>query len=333
MNPRRRILWAVSVIACLTAAGAAGYVWLEGLSWLDAVYLTVATISTVGYGDIVPHSRAGQIFTSALIIAGVGVTLYLISQIAQDLLDGHLRGVLQRRSMMRKISRNENHVVVCGFGRFGRVVVDDLVDAGRVVVVVERDPDAEDELVRRGVDYLIDSASDDEVLRQAGVEHAGAMVVATSDEAESVFITLSARELNPGLEIHARGESDSAIRRLKRAGANHVTSPYQMGGMRTAATILRPSVVDFLELSIAGRSEGIDLEEVRIGTGASITSHAIADLERDNPQLRIIALKRPDRAIQLVPDASERVEAGDHLVVIGDRLHLSRLAQAALPSA
>jgi voltage-gated potassium channel len=327
---RFRAVSAAAWLAVLTAVGATGFVWLEGLAWPDALYLTVVTLSTVGFGDLAPETGAGRLFTTALIVSGVGVVFYLIAQIARDVLDGRLRDLLRRDSRMRKIEKLSGHVIVCGYGRFGRVVADELLSAKRKVVVIESDPTLEAPLERSGAEYVMGSATSDEVLLSAGLEHADALVLATSSEADSVFITLFAKEVKPDIRVHARAESESAVRRIRRAGADYVNSPYQMGGVRTAASILNPSVVDFLEISLPQRSEEIGMEEVRIDAGSEIAGRRVLAIEREHPRLRIVALKRPGRSIELVPDPQEEVEGGDHLVVIGQSDPLSRLAHHAL---
>ncbi len=329
MQSRPRILLAIGYLVLLTACGAVGFVLIEGMNWTDAIYLSVVTISTVGFGDITPVTPAGRFFTLALIGTGVGTALYLISVIAQDVLEGRLRDFVNRSSMMREIRKHSGHVIVCGYGRFGRVVVGELERAGRTVVVIEEDTSLESDLVLCGLDFILGSAADDDTLIAAGIHRADAIVVGTSTDATSVFITLSARELNPEIRIHARGESESAIRRLTRAGANFVTSPYQMGGLRTATAILRPSVVEFLDLSRPNSRTEIDLEEVRVEPGSEVLDRTVGELEADYSQLRIIALKRRDESIELVPDANVSILAGDHMVVIGEREQLLGLARQA----
>jgi voltage-gated potassium channel len=193
INSRVGLRSAALLLSCITAIGTAGFVLVEEVSWLDALYMTVMTISTVGFGDIAPATEAGRLFTVVLIITGVGAVLALISVIAGEILEGGLRDYYQRSSMMRKIEKEEHHVLVCGFGRYGKVVVDELLRAGRVVVIIEQDPSIEPELANRHLDYIIGSAADDEVLLHAAVSNADAIVIATSDEATSVFIALSAR--------------------------------------------------------------------------------------------------------------------------------------------
>ena len=327
---RFRAISAIALLAALTLVGAAGFVCLEGLSWSDALYLTVVTLSTVGFGDLAPETGTGRLFTIALIVSGVGVVFYLISRIARDVLEGRLRDLLRRGSRMRKIEKLSGHVIVCGYGRYGRVVVDELLSASRKVVIVESDPALEAALASSGAEYVIGSATDDEVLLGVGIERAEALVLATSSEADNVFVTLFAKEMKPDIRVHARGESESAVRRIRRAGADYVNSPYQMGGLRTAASILNPSVVDFLEISLPQRSEDIGLEEVQVDAGSEIVGQPVLAIEREHPRVRIVALKRPGRSIELVPDPDQEVEGGDFLVVIGASDQLSRLAHHAL---
>ncbi|MCP4037557.1 MAG: hypothetical protein GY733_11515 [bacterium] len=329
MYSRPEFLRAIAYLFALTVFGACGFVLLEGMDWAEAIYVSVVTISTVGYGDIVPVTPAGRFFTALLITMGVGAALYLVSVIAQEVLEGRLQAFFQRSSMMREIRKHSRHVIVCGFGRYGKVVVEEMKRAGRTVVVIEEDNALEGDLVASGVDFLVGSAADDDALLAAGIERAEAIVVATSVDATSVFITLSARELSPDIRIHARGESDQAVRRLKRAGADYVNSPYQMGGQRTAASILRPSVVDFLDLSHPRSPTEIDLEEVSVEAGSELEQCSVAQIEERYSQLRIIALKRGELSIELVPDAQTQVDPGDHLVVIGERDQLMGLARQA----
>lgn len=329
MNPLQRILLAATGLVILAALGAIGFAVLERLPWQDALYLSVATISTVGYGDIVPLTASGRLFAVALIAVGVGLALYLVSLIAGDVFEGRLQGVLHRSSMMREIRKHQGHVIVCGYGRFGRVVVEELMRVGRQVVVIDNDPALAPELDRQGIEHVIGSADDDETLIAAGIGRADALVTGISGEAVCVFVTLAARELNPDLRIHARGESDACVRRLRRAGADFVTSPYQMGGLRTAASILRPAVVDFLDLSLPNSIEEIDLEELRVDAGSELEGLAVFEIEGAPGNLRVIALKRGNESIRLVPDPGLKVNVDDHLVVIGERERLLTLAKRA----
>jgi voltage-gated potassium channel len=211
----------------------------------------------------------------------------------------------------------------------GRVVAEEIAKRRVPLVIVDADPGKESDLMRLGVPYLIGSALSDEILERAGVRRAQALVAATASDPDNVFITLSAREKNSRIVIHARGESDGGLRRLRLAGADQAISAYQSGGMRIAASILRPSVVDFLEISLESRGEEVDLEQVRVGAGGAIIGRAIASLEEEIPRLRIVALKRGADPILMVPAPATQVADGDQLVVIGERRSLEVLAQLA----
>lgn len=326
-SPGARFLAAIAGIVVVIVAGALGYMLIEGFSLLDALYMTVITVSTVGYGEVHPLDTAGRIFTIALIIAGVGTVLYLLTSVGEMVIEGQLREHLGATAMQRRIHNLKDHVIICGFGRFGRVVAEELIGNSVPVVIIEPDAAKEAALVRLGAPYILASALDDAILEDAAVGAARALVAATGSDADNVYITLSAREKNAALSIHARGESEAGMRRLRQAGANQVVSAYQRGGSRVAAMILRPAVVDFLELATPGRGDEVDLEEIRAEAGSRLLGQKIGEIERDSPRLRIVALKRGDKT-SLIPDAMIEVQAGDYLVAIGDRASLSRLAES-----
>lgn len=233
--------------------------------------------------------------------------------------------------MERKLEHLSGHVIVCGYGRFGRVVVGELARAGVPLVIVDADAEREPELTRTGHPFLIGSATRDDVLLHAGVTRARAIVIATGSDADNVYITLTARELHPPLAIHARGESEAALRRLVQAGATRAVSAHQLGGLRMAATLLRPSVVEFVELTRPRVGEEVDLEEVRIAQGSASIGLTVGALEQRAPRLRVVGLKRADARMQLVPDEDFAIAAGDLLVVIGERTSVEQIARIAAP--
>jgi voltage-gated potassium channel len=316
---------ALAGIVVLTAGGTLGYMAIEHMSPLDALYMTVITISTVGYAEVKPLDEAGRIFTMGLIVTGVGTAFYLFAAVTQFVVEGQLREIVGRAAMKRRIEQLEGHVVICGFGRMGRVVAEEVTSSGGQVVVIERDPSREAELTAGTLFFVIGSALDDRVLEEAGVRRARAIVVVTASDADNVYITLSARAINPKIAIHARGESEAGLQHLRMAGADQAISAYQWGGIRLAASLMRPSVVDFLELSFPGRGAEIDLEEVRVAEGSALIGQAITAVEQSSTRLRIVALKRGNAPSALIPDPATRIEAGDFLVAIGDRDTLRRL--------
>ena len=325
MSPGRRFLVAIAGIVVLTAGGTAGYMAIEHMPAFDALYMTVITISTVGYGEVKPLGEGGRIFTMGLIVTGVGTAFYLFAAVTQFVVEGQLREIVGRVAMKRRIEQLEDHVVICGFGRMGRVVAEEVTRSGGEVVVIERDPVREGALAAGGLPYVIGSALEDRVLEEAGVRRARAIVVVTASDADNVYITLSARTMNPKIRIHARGESEAGLQHLRMAGADQAISAYQWGGLRLAASIMRPSVVDFLELSFPGRGAEVDLEEIRVAESSALVGQTIAAVEHSSTRLRVVALKRGNAPSALIPDPATRIEAGDFLVAIGDRDILRRL--------
>jgi voltage-gated potassium channel len=329
MTAYRKLIAPLAGLALITALGTLGYVLVEGMSVADALFMTVITISTVGYGEVQPLSPAGRIFTVGLILIAVGLVFYLLTRVAEILVQGSFRELYTRNAMQNKIDQLSGHVIICGYGRLGRIVAEELERAGTPQVIVEIDVTKEPELQRAELPYLIGSALSDDVIERAGIARASSIVAATRSDSDNVFITLSAREHSADIRIHARGESDGALRRLKLAGADTVMSAYQMGGMRLASSILRPTVVDFLEISRPRFHAEVDLEEIRVEENSKMVGQEVGALEEQGPRLRIVALKRGEEDIELVPTVERTIGAGDHLVVIGERAALDRLAQLA----
>lgn len=324
-SPAQRIVIAIAGILGLTALGTIGYVIIERMSWLDALYMTVITVSTVGYGEVKRLDESGRIFTILLIILGVGTAFYLFATMTEVIIEGQLRDYLGARGMLRRIHNLKNHVIICGFGRFGRAVVEELARSKVPMVIIDSNPASAEDLARLDLPHLIGDALHDDVLEDAGVRSARALVAATASDADNVYITLAAREKNRAISIHARGEGDVGLRRLKLAGADQVISAYQYGGYRVASTIIRPSVVDFIELFTSGRGEEVDLEEIRIPPGSRMVGRTVTAIEEAIGKLRIVALKRGDDPISIIPRPDTKVNAGDLVVAIGDRSSLETL--------
>lgn len=328
-RPYGHLLAAAMAIAAVTLAGTAGYMIIEGMSPLEALYMAIITLSTVGYHEVTPLGTAGRVFTVILIIVGVGTVFYSLVAIAEFLIEGRLRAVLGRRTMKRSIEELRDHVILCGYGRIGLVVAEELQARSTPFVVVEADPALEADLDRSGCLYVLGSALEDGVLTAAGIERARAIVAALGSDADNVFVTLSARELNPTITVHARASTKDGIQRLKRAGAKQVISPYQLGGRRIANAIVRPTVVDFIELASAGAGGEIALEEIALAGGCRAAGLSLRDLPARGVRVAVVAIKRGEEPIRLRPGADDALQAGDRVIAVGDRDNLRRLADLA----
>ena len=325
-RPIRRFL---VVLIGIVLAGTIGFMALEGWSVLDALYMTVITLSTVGFGEIHPISAAGRIFTIVLITAGVGAVAYLFSTLSQYVVSGALTGSFRSRRMQRTIDALSEHFIICGYGRVGQHVVSDLEDRGQRCVIIEPDSTTAERLADRLV--VIADAADDDALRRAGVDRARGLVAATGDDADNLFITLSARSLNPNLLIVARANDPASEPKLLRAGATHAISPFSISGHRIASQLLNPSITDFLDVVTHSANLELLLEEVTVAAGCNLEGK---DMETAMLRLEvganIIAIRRAqERGFTTVPQTGLQVQPGDVMIAFGtpEQLHaVSKLA-------
>ena len=258
---------ASALLLLITAIGVIGYMVISGMSFIDAFYMTAITLSTVGYREVVPLTPVAQLFTVALIFSGLGVVLYGASLVAGDVIEGRLQRVFGRRRVQRQIEQLADHYVVCGFGRMGRIVCKELTAKPARFVVVEKDPDAIRHIEEEGHLYVDGDATEDAVLTQAGIARARGLVSALSRDEDNVYVVLSARQLNPDLLIVARAEDERSETKLLRAGATRVVSPYVIGGSRMAGALLRPAVLDVIDLATHHRSIELKIEELAVAPG------------------------------------------------------------------
>ena len=325
-RPIRRFL---VVLIGIGLAGTIGFMTLEGWNVLDALYMTVITLSTVGFGEIHPISAAGKIFIIVLITAGVGAVAYLFSTLSQYVVSGALTGSFRSRRMQRTIDALSGHFIVCGYGRVGQHVVSDLEDRGRRSVVIEHDSTTAERLADRLV--VIGDAADDDTLRRAGIDRARGLVAATGDDADNLFITLSARSLNPNTLIVARANDPASEPKLLRAGATHVISPFSISGHRIASQLLNPSITDFLDVVMHSADLELWLEEVTVTAGSDLEGKAMETaMLRLEVGANIIAIRRAEhRGFTTVPQTGLQVQSGDVMIALGtqEQLHaLSKLA-------
>ena len=330
---RRKLLRFALGYFGIIAAGTAGYLVIEGWTPLESVYMTVITLSTVGFKEVRPLSPAGQAFTAALIVAGVGAVTYLFAAISQYIVSGELTGSIRKARMQQRIDALSGHYIVCGFGRVGQQVALDLVHEKRSCVVVETTEPITAE-TPSGVFRVIGDGSDDHVLEHAGIARATGLVAVTGDDATNLFITLTARTLNPKLVIVARANQSATEHKLLRAGATHVLSPYTISGRRIASLLLHPSITDFLDVVMHSGKLELVLEECAVKEGSDLHGKTVAEAEvRKRTGANVLAVRRHDQGAILTNLPSEmRFEPGDVIIGLGTHEQLQTLAGLALPT-
>jgi voltage-gated potassium channel len=321
---RKIALWALGMTALLVL-GSLGFVWIEGWSFFDSLYMTVTTLTTIGYGEVYPLSRAGKIYNMILILGGMGVMLYIITSLARVVVEGEIRAALGKRKLLKHIKRLKDHYIICGFGRIGEIIARQLRDRGLPLVVVENNQDLLTELERTGYYFIAGDATREDVLVEAGIDRAKGLVAVVHSDAANVYIVLTARSLNPTLFIVARAEEMGAEQKLRRAGADKVESPYEMGGRKMAHTILRPTVTTFMDIAMR---EGVEysMEEVAVAETSSLVGHLLKDSGlRQKLDLIIVAIKRAEGEMIFNPSPDAQIQGGDTLIVLGMRKSLDAL--------
>jgi voltage-gated potassium channel len=305
--------------------GTVGYMIVEGWGFLDAFYMTVLTISTVGYGEVHPLSVTGKFLSILIILLGVGSVGFAVGTASRLMLENRIKAVLGRR-FMKSIQKLRNHYIICGFGRMGRIICEELTDKGIPLVVLENDDEVLEEIDRLGYAYLKADATSDEELVAAGIDRAAGLVSVVTDDAQNVFIVLTARGLNPKLRIVARSATEETIKKLVRAGANKVISPYFLGGHRIAQAIMRPTVLDFLENIIQNKELDLALDEIHIASGSKLvgTTLATSGLRRDY-NIIILAIKSVTGSMDFNPPFNTEIKAGDTLVILARGADLEKL--------
>jgi len=323
----RNILFISLFFISILLAGTAGYMLFEDFGFWNSIYLTAMTITTVGYGDIVPVHPMGKVFTIFLVFTGVGFVLYAFSRLAETMIEGGLRNILERRKMSKKVSQLRDHYIVCGYGRIGKVICDILSENKRPFVVIENDDEEIGNIEAEGFFALKGEAADDEMLITAGIREARGLIAVVSTDADNVFITLTARGLNPGLFILARSSgARGSDTKLMRAGASKVISPYYIGARRMAQLIVRPTVIDFIDLTMYAGELGLRMEELRVSRDASFANKNLMDSGiRKIHDIIVVAIKREGEGMIFNPKPDTMILPDDILIVLGDHSQITAL--------
>jgi len=309
---------AVALLVAVFAGGTIGYVLIERWNAWDAFYMTVITVTTVGYGEVHRLSLAGQVFTVFLLIGGVGAALYNFTLLATVIVEGGLPRRLRRRRQQRMLETVKDHFIICGYGRIGSIVAQQLRRQRVPCVVIERDPVRLQEAIENGELAVEADASREEVLKRVGIDRARGLIAVVGTDAENVYAVLSARVLRPDLFIVGRAETEDATIKLKRAGADRVISPYQIGAVQIAQTALRPAVVDFVEFATSSDNLELAMEEILVAPNSPLANRSILDANlRQRFGVIVVGIQRHDRRMEFNPEPDTPIRPGDKLVVLG----------------
>ncbi len=311
------------------AFGTFGYVLVEDMVLFEAFYMTLITISTVGFSEVKPLSYMGRLITIVIIVWGISLLTYTLGQVARIFVEGELRIILGRRKLEKQIAALKDHYIVCGYGRIGAIIVHELRAEKIPLVVIEQNPAQIEELESENILYLGMDATSDETLISAGLQSARGLVTAVSSDADNVFIALSAKELRPDIFILARASGVSSESKLLRAGASRVVCPYQMGAKRMAEILQKPTVIDFLDQTMMNSDIGLAMEEAIITEESFLTEKTVMTSKlKQNFGVMIVAIKKLSGEMIFNPGPGEQFDAGDVIVVIGEKEKLQKMTKA-----
>jgi voltage-gated potassium channel len=325
--PRRLALIALAILFTL-ALGTAGFVFIEGYPVFDAFYMTLTTVTTVGYGEVHPLSHAGRIFNSFLISFGVAVIFLAVGAMTQTAIELELNQFFGKRRTRNMIEKLEGHYIVCGFGRLGRGAADELKRGGVPFVVIDRDEERVESAMKLGMLGLAADASSDDVLREAGIAKAKGLIATLASDADNLFLILSAKSLNARLHLAARVDEEASEQKMRRAGADFVFAPYNSTGHRMAQALLKPHVHQFINFATQGTGLNVNIEQVQVSTRSSCANRTLAEIhvQRDLDVI-VLAVRKATGEMLFNPPPELKIAAGDHLIVMGEADRLQKLEQ------
>ncbi|HLI96359.1 MAG TPA: potassium channel protein [Candidatus Baltobacteraceae bacterium] len=307
---------AAGLLAVVVLFGTMGYVELEHWSWFDSFYMTIMTITTVGNGEPQPLNLAGKWLSIGVVVFGFAALTYTVLRLMAYMVEGRLETVFASAGQRRRVSKMENHYILCGYGRVGREIANAFKDGGTPFVVIDINEDSLRRASTEGCTVVHGDAAESETLRTAGVERARGLVAAVDSDEKNIYVTLSARVLNPRLFIIARANWDNAEEKLRLAGANRIISPYAIGGRRMASLAVRPTAIEFVDTVLSARDAELLLEDFSVSAESKSRGKTISELVPESSEMIVLALKRDGR-MTLRPPRETRLEQGDEIVVAG----------------
>ncbi len=334
MTGTRQFLVSLAALIVIITLGSLGYILIEGWEFMDALFMTVITLTTVGFNVVHPMGQTGQLFTIALIFIGGGFFIYVVGAIVQFMVEGQVRTILGRRKLDKKLDRLKDHYIICGYGRIGKVLCHQLTFHKRInFMVIEQNKQLIPVLEEDKRLYLIGDASSEQSLLKAGIERARGLVAALATDTDNVFLVLTARQLNPKILIMARSSYKETESKLRAAGANLVESPYDMGAASMAQKILRPTVTSFLDLAVTRKHKEIQMEELPVKENSPLVNIMLKDTGiRQQYNLIIIAIKKENGEMEFNPSFETIFKAGDTVIAVGKDNDLMRLEKVLNPS-
>lgn len=333
MNVPKKLLFSILMFLVVVLFGIFGYTWIEGWNLLDSLYMTIITLSTVGYGEVREIGPGGRVFTVLLIVFGLFTITYIVGLVAETLVAGEIRSVLGRRKVSKKIKSLRDHYIICGYGRIGSIICKGLTRKAIPLMVIEKDEHVQEELEQDEILYLQGDATHEETLLEAGIEKAKGLVSVVSSDAENVYICLTARGLSPRLYILSRAEDEASERKLLRAGANKVILPYILGGRRMVQAIIRPTVSDFLESAVHDQSFELAIEEITVGEDSRLANQSLVDSGiRQEMDVIIIGIKQKAGTMIFNPSSQTKIQPDDILIAMGRNKDLESLRRVLTPS-
>jgi len=330
-NLMRRLVIVAGLIALVLLTGTVGFVVIDGYPLFDAFYMTLITVSTVGYAEIHPLSHAGRVFNSFVIFFGVIVMFFAIGAMTQSIVELELGEYFGKRRTRRMIEKLNNHFIICGYGRVGRNAAHELKRAGVPFVVVDREAERTERAVQSGMLAVTADSTRDETLRSLGVERARGLISALATDADNLFVILSAKNLNPKLFVATRAAEEEAEQKLRRAGADALFAPYTTAGYRLAQAVLRPHVFQFFDLATKGIGFDVDIEQVRVPESSGFASRSLEQTRiRHDLGVIVLGIRKLDGAMLFNPAAETVIQGGDYLIVMGEPANLRTLESLVL---
>ena len=321
---------ALGGVAFVLGGGVIGYMIIEGWTLLDALYMTIITVATVGYREVGPLSKLGELFTIILIVLGVGFVAYSFGTLLELMVEGGVQDILGRRRVERDIKKLRNHYIVCGYGRIGKVVVEEMLKQGLPLIVIETNAAEAQDMLEKGILAIHGNAGDETILKRAGIERAKGIVCVAASDADNLFITITARGLNKNLLIAARAETRETEKKMRQVGANKVVSPYLIGAFRLVSTILKPAVTQFIELGSLEREMDVRIEEIKVGDSSILSAKLLKDTPiRSELGIIVVGIEKKTGEMLFNPPSDQLIEVGDTLITIGTIDKTRRLVEMA----